>query len=60
MILHSFSKKWGGIVKKIKIVFVFLLVTSLLSFSLFLLKNLNSRDNVKAEELVVEETNYVF
>lgn len=46
--------------KKIKIVFAFLLVTSLLSFSIFLLKNLNSEDNVKAEELVVEETNYVF
>ena len=46
--------------KKIKIVFVFLLVTSLLSFSLFLLKNLNSGDNVKAEELVVEEINYIF
>lgn len=46
--------------KKIKIVLVFLLVTSLLSFSLFLLKNVNSGDNVKAEELVIEETNYVF
>lgn len=46
--------------KKIKIVLVFLLVTLLLSFSLFLLKNLNSGDNVKVEELVVEETNYVF
>lgn len=46
--------------KKIKMVLVFLLVTLLLSFSLFLLKNFNSGDNVKAEELVVEETNYVF
>lgn len=46
--------------KKIKMVLVFLLVTSLLSFSLFLLKNLNFGDNVKVEELVVEETNYVF
>lgn len=46
--------------KKIKMFIAFLVISSLISFSLYLFKKINFGDNVKVEELVVEETNYIF
>lgn len=46
--------------KKIKMFIAFLVISSLISFSLYLFKKINFGDNVKVEEIVLSETSYVF